>query len=142
MSSPDPPHSTAYTGFFQAPPAIRNPFTEDLVLQRILTRHLGLSLLDALRASFTNLGKEAVSRQIREYSDDAHRNLPYVVHWDGWGARKDKLYTTEGWQKLKGFWARSGIMEDFFSRKYGPQSRIVGFTKYVLLTFVLITGTI
>lgn len=62
--------------------------------------------------------------------DDANRNLPSVIHWDGWGRRKDELVTSEGWKQLKEFWARSGLMEDIYSRKYGDKSRLVGFTKY------------
>lgn len=81
--------------------------------------------------AFTTLGEEAVSRQILTYSNDAHTNLPRVIEWDGWGKRKDQLYTTEGWRKLKEFWARSGLMHDFYSRPYGAQSRIVGWTKLV-----------
>lgn len=129
MSSSE--HSTAYTGFLQPPPTLHNPFTSDGTLQRILARHLGPSLLASVSSEFTALAEEAISPTILGHVDDANRNLPSVVHWDGWGRRKDELVTAEGWKRLKGFWARSGLMEDIYSRKYGEKSRIVGFTKYV-----------
>jgi hypothetical protein len=129
MSS-DPPHSTAFSGFFQTPPTLQNPFTSDILLQRILHRQLGSSLLARLTPTFTALANEAISPQIQSYVDDANRNLPQVIHWDGWGRRKDELLTAEGWKRLKGFWARSGMMEDIYSRPYDDKSRIVGFTKY------------
>jgi len=125
-------HATAYSGFFQSPPTLHNTFTSDSLLHRILKRHLDSSVLNSVTPAFTALGEEAVSRQILTYSNDAHTNLPRVIEWDGWGKRKDQLYTTEGWRKLKEFWARSGLMHDFYSRPYGAQSRIVGWTKLVL----------
>lgn len=129
MSSSDD-HSSAYTGFLQSPPQLHNPFTSDRLLHRVLTRHLGPSLLSTLSDEFTALAEEAISPKVLGYFDDTNRNLPSVVHWDGWGRRKDELVTAEGWKQLKGFWARSGLMEDIHSRKYGEKSRIVGFTKY------------
>jgi hypothetical protein len=131
MSSDGPPHSTAYSGFFQTPPTLHNPFTGDNLLQRILQRQLGSQLLARLTPTFTALGDEAISPQTQAYFDDSNRNLPQVIHWDGWGRRKDELLTAEGWKKLKGLWARSGMMEDLYSRPYGEKSRIVGLTKYI-----------
>jgi len=133
MSSPNnPPHSTAYTGFFQPRPALPNPFTDDPLLHRILRRHIGNQLFSNLAPEFVVLATEAISPRILGYGDDANRNLPSVTHWDGWGNRVDVLHTSEGWRKLKEFWARSGLMQDFYSRPYGPASRIVGWTKYAL----------
>ena len=129
MSSPNPPHSTAYKGFFQPPPTLPNPFTGDALLHRILRRHLGNELLTNISPSLTALANEAISPQILAYVADANRNLPSVTHWNGWGNRTDILHTSEGWRKLKEFWARSGLMEDFYSRPFGPYSRIVGWTK-------------
>ena len=128
MSS-EPPHSTAYKGFFQTPPTLPNPYTADPLLHRILTHYLGKDLLSQLSPEFTSLGKEAISPLIQEYLEDTRLNLPQVVHWDGWGRRKDELRTPEGWKKLKHFWARAGLMEDFYTRPHGEKSRIVGFTK-------------
>jgi Adaptive response protein AidB N-terminal domain len=128
-SSSDPPHSTAYSGFFQSPPSLKNPFTQDHLLHRILRRHLGDPLFKTLAPDFESLADEVISPQILAYCDDAHHNLPEVIHWDGWGIRKDELRTTEGWRKLKEFWARSGLMDDFYTRPHGAKSRVVGFTK-------------
>ena len=125
----DPPHSSSYDGFFQPPPTLHNPFTEDVLLHRILRRYLPPPLLTSLAPAFTALAAEAISPQKRSWLDDTRRNLPYVIHWDGWGNRVDDLRTPEGWGKLKAFWAQSGLMEDFYTRPYGSLSRLVGFTK-------------
>ena len=128
-SSSNPLHSSAYSGFFQSPPALHNPFRQDCLLHRILSRYLGPSLLNQLTPTFTALAAESISPKILAYLQDTHRNLPEVIHWDGWGKRIDELLTPDGWRKLKEFWATSGIMKDFYARPYGSQSRIVGFTK-------------
>jgi hypothetical protein len=126
----DPLHATAYTGFVQSPPTFHNPFTSDPLLHRILRRRLDPHLLATLTPTFTALGDQAISPQTLAYVTDANRNLPSVIHWDGWGVRKDTLQTSEGWRKLKGLWASSGMMEDIYLRPHGCQSRIVAFTKY------------
>jgi len=126
----DPPPSSAYTGFLQTPPTLHNPYTADHLLRRVLTRRLGSKLLSELQPEFTALAEDSISKETKWLTDDANRDLPSVVHWDGWGVRKDELRTSEGWRKLKEFWARSGMMEDFFTRLHGSKSRIIGFTKY------------
>ena len=128
-SADGPPPSTAYSGFFQSPPQTPNPFTSDALLHRILTRYLPSPLLSKCTPDFDALATTSVSPTIREYTHDTHVNLPTVVHWDGWGRRKDELRTCEGWKQLKGFWARSGMMKDFYERPYSEYSRLVGFAK-------------
>lgn len=128
--SPDPPPSTAYTGFFQSPPQTQNPFTSDPLLHRILTRYLPSPLLADVTPIFDALATKSVSPRIRDYTHDTHINLPQVIHWDGWGQRKDELRTCKGWKRLKGFWAESEMMRDFYERPHGEFSRLVGFTKY------------
>lgn len=125
-------HATAYKGFFQLPPTLSNPFTTDPLLHRILRHHLPPPLLSQLTPTFTALGAQSISAETISHNADVNQNLPSVKHWDGWGSRKDELLTSEGWKKLKGMWASSGLMKDFYSRQYGAESRIVGFTKYVL----------
>jgi mannosyltransferase OCH1-like enzyme len=129
MPPGDPPHSTAYRGFFQTPPSLTDTFTQDPLLHRILRHYLSPTVLKQVTPTFASLANESISPQIQSYLSDTHHNLPTVIHWDGWGNRKDELRTPEGWKKLKEFWARSGLMEDFYLRPHGPQSRIVGFTK-------------
>ena len=126
----EPPPSSAYTGFFQTPPQTPNPLTSDPLLHRILHRYLPAPVLAANTPSFQTLAAEAVSARMREYTRDTELNLPTVINWDGWGKRKDELRTAEGWKRLKGFWAESGLMKDFYDRPDGEYSRLVGFTKY------------
>jgi hypothetical protein len=137
MPSSDPPHSSAYTGFFQPRPSLPNPFTQDPLLPRILRRNLPSPLLKSITPTFKTLASEAISPQILSYLDDTNQNLPYVIHWDGWGNRKDDLKTPEGWRKLKHFWAKSGLMQDFYLREHGSHSRIIGFTKFLSLPHTL-----
>lgn len=123
-------HSTAYSGFLQTPPTLHNPFTHDPLLHRILRRRLGDKLFAELKTTFTELAEEAISPEKLRWTNDSNRQLPEVIHWDGWGKRADILVTAHGWGQLKGFWAQSGMLEDIYSRRYGANSRTVGFTKY------------
>lgn len=54
-------------------------------------------------------GAEAISEQIREWSADAERNVPYVKSHNVWGKRYDydRLVTTEGWKQLGKWGARN-----------------------------------
>jgi len=132
LSTMSTPHSTAHSGFLQTPPSLHNQFTHDHLIQRILRRQLGPHLYSDLEPTFSKLGAEAISHEKHRWTDDANRHLPEVIHWDGWGRRIDRLVTAEGWSKLKGFWAQTGMLEDIYSRRYGVHSRTVGFTKYDL----------
>ena len=135
-------HSTAYSGFLQTPPSLHNPFIHDRVIQRILRRRVGAVLCSKLEPTFTRLAAEAISPEKLAWCDDTNKHLPEVIHWDGWGNRVDRLITAEGWRKLKGFWAQSGMLEDIYSRRYGVHSRMVGYTKYRRWRFELMIGII
>jgi Adaptive response protein AidB N-terminal domain len=124
-------HSSVSTGFFQSPPSLPDPYTSDVLLQRILRRYLGPDLHSSLAPEFARLGSQAVSREMLALCADAHRNLPSVVQYDGWGARVDELVVANGWKKLKGVWAESGMLGDIYLRRYGEKSRFVGMIKYV-----------
>ena len=135
-------HSTAYSGFLQTPPSLHNPFIHDRVIQRILRRRVGAVLYSKLEPTFTRLAAEAISPEKLAWCDDTNRHLPEVIHWDGWGNRVDRLITAEGWRKLKGFWAQSGMLEEIYSRRYGVHSRTVGYTKYRCWRLELMIGII
>jgi len=127
------PHSSTYTGFFQPRPNLPDPYTSDILLHRILNRHLGKPLHSSLRSEFVSLSSRAISPETTAYAEDTNRNLPSVVHFDGWGNRVDHLLVGEGWRQLKRFWAESGLLGDTYLRRYGDKSRLVGFTKYVIV---------
>lgn len=72
--------------------------------------YLPSSTLDNIQPQLRQLGEEAVSDQIREWSADAERNQPYVKGYNVWGQRfdYDKLVTSEGWKQLGKWGARHG----------------------------------
>jgi hypothetical protein len=80
---------------------------------RIIIEHypgyLPTSTLKSVQPHFTQLGAEAISEQVREWSGDAERNVPYVKSHNVWGKRYDydRLVTTEGWKQLGKWGARN-----------------------------------
>jgi hypothetical protein len=71
--------------------------------------YLPSATLQSVEQHFTQLGAEAISNQIREWSADAERNQPYVKSHNVWGKRYDydRLVTTEGWKQLGKWGARN-----------------------------------
>ncbi|KAF7170952.1 hypothetical protein CNMCM5623_003399 [Aspergillus felis] len=81
--------ATADQGFKTIPEPLQNTYTTDKSLHRQLSY-------------LTQLGEEAISPQIHEWSADAERHQPYVRGYNVWGQRYDydRVITSEGWKQL------------------------------------------
>lgn len=72
--------------------------------------YLPAQKLEQAQPQLVELGEEAISDQIREWSADAERHQPYVKGFNVWGQRYDydRLITSEGWKQLGKWGARHG----------------------------------
>lgn len=79
---------------------------------------------------FTQLGGEAVSERVREWSADAERSQPIVKSHNVWGKRYDfdRLITTEGWKQLGHWGARHRIVSAGYDSSLGSHRRTVQYT--------------
>ncbi|KAJ5403722.1 hypothetical protein N7509_003593 [Penicillium cosmopolitanum] len=127
MPSQLPQPATAESGSITQPAALDNTYTSDTSLQRSLQWYLPSSTLRSTESHFTQLGAEAVSDQVREWSADAERNQPYVKSHNVWGKRYDfdRLVTTEGWKQLGHWGARNKIVSAGYDPTFGLERRTV-----------------
>lgn len=125
--------ATADSGYITRPERLQNAYTSDPSLKRslackcflfrydchhciVLVTHLPTigylpeTSLEQLESQLTQLGEEAVSDQVLEWSADAERHQPYVKSYNVWGQRYDydRLITSEGWKQLGKWGARHG----------------------------------
>ncbi|KAJ5718872.1 uncharacterized protein N7483_009954, partial [Penicillium malachiteum] len=130
MSSSPPKPATAESGYITQPAALENTYTSDISLQQLLKWYLPSATFQSIEPHFTQLGAEAVSERVREWSADAERNQPYIKSHNVWGKRYgyDRLITTEGWKQL-GYWgARNKIVSAGYDPAYGSHRRTVQYT--------------
>ncbi|CAG8333007.1 unnamed protein product [Penicillium salamii] len=101
--------ATVDSGSITEPLPLENTYTSDPSLQRALEWYLPSTTLQSVQPHLTRLGAEAISEQVREWSGDAERNVPYVKSHNVWGKRYDydRLITTEGWKQLGKWGARN-----------------------------------
>ncbi|CAG7944344.1 unnamed protein product [Penicillium nalgiovense] len=101
--------ATADSGYITDPGPLENTYTSDPSLQRALAWYLPSAKLQSVQPHLTQFGAEAISEQVREWSADAERNVPYVKSHNVWGKRYDydRLVTTEGWKQLGKWGARN-----------------------------------
>ncbi|PKY04954.1 putative acyl-CoA dehydrogenase [Aspergillus campestris IBT 28561] len=124
MSSNGP--ATAETGHFTRPSRLQNAYTSDGSFQRVLAWYLPSAKLEQIEPQLKQLGAEAVSPQILEWSADAERNQPYVKGHNVWGQRYDydRLVTSEGWKQLGKWGAKHGVVALGYEPTYGPERRL------------------
>ncbi|KAJ5245833.1 hypothetical protein N7468_000816 [Penicillium chermesinum] len=99
----------------------------DALVHSDILGYLPPSILGSVESHFIELGAEAVSEKIREWSSDAERNQPYVKSYDVWGRRYDydRLITAEGWKQLGNWGARRRVVSSGYDSSLGSQRRTV-----------------
>ncbi|PKX97270.1 putative acyl-CoA dehydrogenase [Aspergillus novofumigatus IBT 16806] len=122
--------ATADRGSFTTPEPLQNTYTTDANLRRLLSWYLPSSTYQSIQSNLTQLGEEAISPQIREWSADAERHQPYVKGYNVWGQRYDydRLITSEGWKQLSRWGARHGVVALGYDPSYGASRRLVQYT--------------
>ncbi|RHZ63629.1 putative acyl-CoA dehydrogenase [Aspergillus thermomutatus] len=122
--------ATADRGSITIPEPLQNTYTTDTNLHRQLSWYLPSSTYQSIQSNLAQLGEEAISPQIREWSADAERHQPYVKGYNVWGQRYDydRLITSEGWKQLSRWGARHGVVALGYEPTYGAFRRLVQYT--------------
>ncbi|KAF7166278.1 hypothetical protein CNMCM5623_000035 [Aspergillus felis] len=122
--------ATADRGSFTTPEPLQNTYKTDTNLHRLLSWYLPSSTYQSIQSNLAQLGEEAISPQIREWSADAERHQPYVKGYNVWGQRYDydRLITSEGWKQLSRWGARHGVVALGYDPSYGASRRLVQYT--------------
>ena len=86
--------------------------------------------LENIRSDLVNLGAQVIP-QLQEVANLA--TPPYLVQYNQWGQRIDRLITSESWRKLKAISQKEGIIGIFYERESGDFSRVHGFMKLLMM---------
>ena len=78
------------TPFVQAPPQLKNQYSDDSVLRSYLDRVLPKEILREIEASLDEMGELAVRHYHMQLAD--RENEPRLVQWDAWGNRVDTIF--------------------------------------------------
>ncbi|MBX7166916.1 MAG: acyl-CoA dehydrogenase family protein [Pirellulales bacterium] len=114
--------------FFQDPPQLGNPYTEDRLLAGQLRRLLPADVLAEVDADVTRFG-ERVLHEVTPAAADAEAHPPVYVPFDPWGRRIDEIQVAPGWQRLAAISAEEGLVATGYERRHGPYSRLHQFAK-------------
>lgn len=112
--------------FYQDPPALRNQFLCDSLLQEHLQRTLPPELLTASRDSLSELGELAADKLYRLQLAD-RLNEPRLLQWNAWGHRVDQIEVTPLWQEAARLAARFGVVGGAYEAGPGEHARTLQF---------------
>jgi len=113
------------TGFFQAPPRLRDEWEDDVALQRLLERVLPRDVLAEVTPSLAEMGHLAATDlyELHLQMDD-RRNEPRLVQFDAWGNRVDDIVVSPIWDRIGDVAAEHGVVATAYERAHGPWSRV------------------
>ncbi|KAJ8285601.1 hypothetical protein GJAV_G00028720 [Gymnothorax javanicus] len=117
--------------FFQERPVLRNPFLEDALLQRYLTRNLPPEIMDTIGADLAQFG-ERVVMELEALGRQCEESPPRLQHYDAWGCRVDRILTCPAWAHMKEVSAEEGLVAAAYERTYGEWSRVFQMLKIYL----------
>ncbi|KAJ7687739.1 hypothetical protein B0H17DRAFT_1069592 [Mycena rosella] len=116
--------------FRQQPPPTGNPYLSDPVLPSLLKRLLPASALTSIEPDLIRLGDDLV-HVIRPLAPQVKEAM--LTQYDAWGNRVDVLQVSEGWNMLKAFACKEGVISIPYERRFGDKSRIYQFAKSMLM---------
>lgn len=114
--------------FYQSPPHLGNQFSDDILLQEYLTRHLPPDALATVHAPLEQLGHLAGGPLYQLQLAD-RLNEPRLVQWDAWGHRIDFIEVTRLWHEAATLAARYGIVAAAYDSTLGELARIDQFAR-------------
>ncbi|XP_072513297.1 acyl-CoA dehydrogenase family member 11-like [Salminus brasiliensis] len=114
--------------FFQEQPLLRNPFTQDALLQGYLRRHLPVQEVEAELRVFG----ERVVREIDALGRECEQNPPRLQQYEAWGRRTDRIVTCPAWTRMKHISAQEGMVAAGYERRFGEWSRVYQMSKLYL----------
>jgi acyl-CoA dehydrogenase len=109
--------------FFQDPPALGDPFEEDVVLRAYLANHVPPEVLREIEPSLREMGALA-SGPLHALLREDEASVPVLTSWDPWGRRVDRIELTRLWKETLRISAETGLVALPYERKHGPFSRL------------------
>lgn len=119
------------TNFYQTPPEVKNPYTQDKFLQSYLARFLSGAEMKEVEQDLTRFGDRLIG-DIEEMALGAEKHPPILHQFDPWGRRIDEIETAKGWKELDRVSAEERLIALGYQRPYGAASRVVQFAKIML----------
>ena len=114
--------------YVQIAPGLGDPYHSDHVLRSYLDRYLGPERLAAADARCSALAAD-VTGSLRAAHTDAENHPPSLRRYDAWGARIDRVETSEGWQMQRRAAARHALVALPYTEsaraRFGPTARIL-----------------
>jgi alkylation response protein AidB-like acyl-CoA dehydrogenase len=114
--------------YVQAAPQVPDPYEAETVLRSYLARYLGPQRLAAAEPRLAALGA-AIASTLRDAHADAEAHPPTLRQFDPWGARIDRVETSDGWQTLRAAAAEHAVVALPYRRDaldvFGSTARVV-----------------
>lgn len=113
------------TGFFQDGPVLRDEWTEDVALRRVLGRMVPPEVLAEITPSLAEMGVLAAGelRQLSHVMNQRDKE-PQLVPFDAWGRRIDDIRTADEWQRIGRVSATHGVVATAYEQAHGEFSRL------------------
>lgn len=113
------------TGFFQTAPRLRDEWSEDGALRRMLDRLLPEEVMREVEPELADLGVAAATTY-KDHADqldtDAHE--PRLVRFDAWGRRVDRIETSPHWDALATAAHERGLIAAGYDDRFGEHARV------------------
>lgn len=84
--------------------------------------------------SATAIDFRRCATELLALSGEMETSQPYLIQYDSWGERIDKLVTCKEWNAQHGVSAEEGLIATGYERQWGARNRIVQFAKMYLFT--------
>lgn len=108
--------------FFQAPPRLGNQFDDDALVAEYTRRVLPEDVRGAVEPEYRHLGD--LAGEMYDAALEDRPNEPYLVQWDPWGNRIDRIEITPVWKRAQRLTAEHGFVAAGYEGRYGRFDRV------------------
>lgn len=112
------------TGFFQTGPQLRDEWSQDPALRRLLARLLPDDVLGKIEPELADLGVATATTYLAHADAlDTAAHEPRVEHYDAWGRRVDDVVTSPHWDALSAAAHERGLVAAGYDQEHGEHAR-------------------
>lgn len=113
------------SGHLQDPPQLRDEWTEDVALRRLLERTLPADVRAQITPSLAEMGVLAAT-ELKEWSDacDTPEHEPRLRPFDAWGRRIDDVEVSPLWERIGDVGKQHGVVATAYERAHAEHSRV------------------
>lgn len=109
--------------FQQEEPVLKNQFTDDLSLQRVLKDKIPFDYQKPAFSHLQEVGEDACGK-LFQWAKEAESQLPVLQNYDSWGKRRDEIRVCEAWKQFEKYAAEQGVVATGYERKQKEFSRV------------------